>query len=60
MERKEEKVIEERERTDLEKFIGERLEKNKSIFTSEELRIIKSNDSLIKKVYILAMSDSIF
>ncbi len=61
MKRNEERnVVLDEVKTDLEKFINERIEENKDIFTNKELKIIESNDLLAKKIYILGIADSIF
>lgn len=42
----------------MEKLVVERIEKNKNIFTNEELLQIKSNYSILIKVYILGLLDN--
>ena len=46
-------MIVEKEKNNLEKFIVERVEENKNLFTEEEMEIIKNNTILIKKIYLL-------
>lgn len=41
----------------MENLIVERIEKNKNIFTEEELLKIKSNYDILVKVYILGLID---
>lgn len=42
---------------DLIKLVNERIESNKHLFTDYELNIIKENQLLIKKIYLMAMAD---
>lgn len=42
---------------DLMKFVNERIESNKHLFTDYELMTVKENQMLIKKVYLMAMAD---
>lgn len=44
----------------VESFVSERLKENKDLFTEEELKIIKGNNLLAEKVYILGMFDNVF
>ena len=39
---------------DIQKFVIERIEENKHLFEEEELEVIKENEELIKKIYLLA------
>lgn len=39
----------------MEKWIEERIEENKELFTDEELKTIDNNFAVIKKIYILGM-----
>lgn len=58
---KDEKVFTEKEKNSMIKeIVDKRLIENKNIFTSEELEVINKNELLIKKVYLLAILDSIF
>lgn len=41
----------------LKKFLEKRIKDNKKLFTDEELKIIKENFNIIKKIYILGMKD---
>lgn len=41
------------EQNSIEKFILERIEENKELFTQKEMEIIKSNKIIIKKIYLL-------
>ena len=41
----------------MEKIIVERIEKNKSVFTEEELLQIKNNYGILIKVYVLGLID---
>ena len=44
----------------VESFVSERLKENKDLFTEEELKIIKGNNLLAEKIYILGMFDNVF
>ena len=46
--------------TNLGNIIIERIERNKKIFTKEEMIFIKDNSILIKKIYLLGILDSRF
>lgn len=39
----------------IEEFIQERIEENKELFTEEELKIVKENFVLIRKIYELGL-----
>lgn len=39
---------------DIKEFVKERIEENKNLFAKEELEVIKENEELIKKIYLLA------
>lgn len=41
----------------LKKFLEKRIKDNKKLFIDEELKIIKENFNIIKKIYILGMKD---
>lgn len=41
----------------METFIKKNIEENKSSFTNEELKMIKKNMQLIKKIYLLGLSN---
>ncbi len=40
------------------KFIKERVEENKNLFVDREIEIIKNNNSLIRKLYLLGFVNS--
>lgn len=42
---------------DIEKFVENRIEDNKEIFSEEEYKIVKENKNFTKKVYILGALD---
>lgn len=42
----------------LEKLVKERIKENEKLFTMKELKFIKENDTIIKKVYFLGILDS--
>ena len=42
----------------LKKFLEKRIEENKNLFSHQELEIIKQNNNLIKKIYILGIKDT--
>lgn len=42
----------------MEKFIKERIDENKGLFSKEEYRILENNMNVIKKIYILAILDT--
>ncbi len=42
----------------LKNFLEKRIEENKNLFSYEELKIIKQNPNLIKKIYILGIKDT--
>ena len=44
-------------KTRLDNFIEKRVIENKNLFTSKELKKIKRNKILIKKIYLLAIHD---
>lgn len=39
---------------DIQEFVKERIEENNHLFAKEELELIKENEELIKKIYLLA------
>lgn len=41
----------------LKKFLEKRIEENKELFSLQELKIIKQNPNLMKKIYILGLND---
>mgnify|MGYP005766959235 FL=1 len=41
----------------LRKFLEKRIKDNKKLFTDKELKIIKENFNIIKKIYILGIKD---
>ena len=41
----------------LKKFLEKRIEENKDLFSLQELKIIKQNPNLMKKIYILGLND---
>lgn len=43
----------------MEKVIEERINNNKNIFTEKDLQIIKNNDILMQKIYLLGALDNI-
>lgn len=45
-------------KTNLEKFIEERIVKNATFFTNEEIQYIKNNDKITLKIYLLGILDS--
>lgn len=47
------------EKNNLEKFIEERIEENKELFTEEELTAINNNNIIVKKIYLLGFKNSI-
>lgn len=43
--------------TNIERFLQERIEENKELFTKKEYSIMMSHMYLIKKIYILGIND---
>ena len=41
----------------MEKLIKERIEENEKLFSVEELKIIKNNVNIVKKIYMLGLLD---
>lgn len=51
-------VVENEVKTNLEKLIKERVNKNRRIFNENETKVIFANIKLISKVYILGLLDN--
>lgn len=51
-------VVENETKTNLEKFIKERVNKNGKIFNENETKVIFANIKLISKVYLLGLLDN--
>ena len=51
--KKEDVVVNEIMKESVDKFILERIEENKDLFTKEEMKIIKNNMIITKKIYLL-------
>ncbi len=41
------------------KFVAERIEENKKLFTKQEIMSIKNNNNLVKKIYLLGLINTI-
>ena len=39
------------------KFVMERIQENKNLFSNKELKFIKDNSTLIKKIYLLSLKN---
>ena len=44
----------------LDKFVYERMEENKDLFTKEEWNLIENNKELVKKIYMIGVINKIF
>lgn len=40
---------------ELEEFVKERIKENEKLFSGEELRIIKDNVKIVKKIYLIGL-----
>ena len=52
-------ALENKEKLELKEFINKRVLNNINLFSKEELSIIKENDTLVEKLYMLGFLDNI-